>query len=58
MGGCCPRRSVGEVSNELVGQPAPSRPVYDEAGEAVEQTPRGSRRRLNRTDPDQLPWLG
>ena len=58
MGACCPRRRIEEGSNELVGRPAPSRPMYDEAGEAVEQSPRGSRRRLNKTDPEQLPRLG
>ena len=40
---------------QLAGMPAPSRPMYDEEGMAMEQSPGGSRRRLARTREEDLP---
>ena len=59
MGGCCAKRKglgavVQKEEEEELG-PAPSRPVYDENGEPIEQSPGGSRRRLIRTPLEDLP---
>ena len=59
MGNCCRRRSSnGFEPNELVGKPSPSRPEYDSEGNPEAVSPvSGIRRRINRTDPEDLPRL-
>ena len=60
MGNCCRHRSSDESDqHELVGKPSPSRPEYDSEGypEAVSPVS-GIRRRINTTDPEELPKLG
>ena len=59
MGGCCAKRKgLGasvQTEEEAALGPAPSRPVYDENGEAIEQSPDASRRRLIKAREDDLP---
>ena len=53
MGSCCCRRSPGDTYDDLVGQPAPSRPEYDGDGMPVKTSPvSGIRRRVNLTPLD------
>ena len=60
MGNCCRRRSSDGIEQiELAGKPSPSRPEYDSEGnpEAVRPVS-GIRRRINRTNSEDLPRLG
>ena len=60
MGNCCRRRSSDDHDqSELVGQPSPSRPEYDSEGNPEAVSPvSGIRRRINRTNSEDLPRLG